>query len=329
MSDTPATQSAPPARKIVVLDGFTANPGDLDWAALRALGPCEIHDRTAPAEVAKRAAGADVVLTNKAPLDAAAFAELPELRYVGVLATGYNVVDLGAARARGVTVTNVPAYSTPSVAQATFALILELANRTGHHARAVREGRWSSAPDFCFWEGALVELSGLTMGLIGFGQIGRAVARIAQAFGMRVLTVRRRASDAEPGVEFCELEEVFRRADVLSLHCPLTEETRGVVNAARLAQMKPTAFLINTSRGPLVDEAALAHALEAGTIAGAGLDVLAVEPPPAGNPLLQVRHCVITPHIAWATRASRARLIEIAAGNLRAFLAGAPRNVVS
>lgn len=316
--------------KIVVLDGHTLNPGDLSWDELRALGECEIHPRTPPELVAARAAGAEVVLTNKVALDAATLAALPELRYIGVLATGYNVVDAAAARARGVTVTNVPGYSTKSVAQLTFALLLELTHHAGHHAATVRAGRWAASADFCYWDFPLRELDGLTFGVVGFGAIGREVAGIAAAFGMRVLAhSRRRPEPLPPGVEFVALDDLFARADVVSLHCPLTPETRHLVNAERLARMKPGAFLLNTGRGPLVDEAALAAALNGGRLAGAGLDVLSAEPPPADHPLLTARNCLITPHLAWASGAARRRLLREVAANLRAFLSGSPRNVVN
>lgn len=316
--------------KIVVLDGFTLNPGDLDWAGLRALGDCEIHDRTAPDEIVPRAADAEIILTNKTVLNRATLAALPKLKYIGVLATGINVVDAVAARERGIPVTNVPDYGTRSVAQLTFALLLELAHHAGHHAQTVREGRWSRCADFCYWDFPLLELDGLTMGLVGFGRIGRAVSQLAAAFGMKVLVHSRCAPEnLPPGVRFVGLEELFRSSDVVSLHCPLTPETKQLVNVERLAWMKHTAFLINTSRGPLVDEAALADALNAGKISGAALDVLSVEPPPASNPLLTAKNCLITPHLAWATRAARARLMRIAVANVAAFLAGTPENVVN
>lgn len=316
--------------KIVVLDGFTLNPGDLDWAGLRALGDCEIHERTAPDEIIARAKDAEIILTNKTVLSRATLAALPKLKYIGVLATGFNVVDAAAAHERGVPVTNVPDYSTRSVAQLTFALLLELAHHAGHHAQTVREGRWSRSADFCYWDFPLLELDGLTMGLVGFGRIGRAVSELAAAFGMKVVVHSRRAPEKiPPGVRVVTLEELFRSSDVVSLHCPLTPETKQLMNAERLAWMKPTAFLINTSRGPLVDEAALAGALNAGKIAGAALDVLSVEPPPSSNPLLTAKNCLITPHLAWATRAARARLMQIAVANVAAFLAGTPKNVVN
>ena len=315
---------------IVVLDGCAANPGDLDWAPLAALGELTVHDRTPAALTVNRAAGAGALLTNKVVLGPAEIALLPELRYIGVLATGYNVVDTAAARERGIVVTNIPAYSTPSVAQHVFALLLELTRGAGRHAALVRSGRWSAAPDFSFWEGPQVELAGLTIGIVGFGAIGRAVARIARAFDMQVLVQTRSPDPADcPEVNFVGLDELFARADVVSLHCPLSEETKGLVNAVRLARMQPSAYLINTGRGPLVDEAALARALHAGQIAGAGLDVLAQEPPALDNPLLTAPNCVITPHLAWATAAARQRLMATAVANLQAFLGGTPQNRVA
>lgn len=315
--------------RIVILDGFTANPGDLDWSAFEKLGHLEVFDRTAPEAVASRAAKADALFTNKAILDAATIAALPKLRFIGVLATGYNVVDTAAAAARGIPVCNVPAYGTENVAQAVFALLLELTNRTGHHAEAVRAGRWSTCADWCFWDFPLLELHGRTLGLVGCGRIGAAVARLATAFGMRVLAHRRGGAVPDGCAEAASLDTVFRESDIVSLHCPLTEETRHLVDARRLAQMRPGALLINTARGPLIDEHALAEALNSGAIGGAGLDVLSIEPPPADHPLLRARNCIITPHIAWATRAARARLLDIAASNLAAWLSGAPRNVVN
>ena len=311
---------------IVILDGFTTNPGDLSWAPVAACGHLTVHDRTDPADVVARAAAAEVVLTNKTELGRVEIEALDGLGCIGVLATGTNVVDLAAARARGITVCNVPEYGTPSVVQATVALLLELTNRVGHHAATVRAGRWTACPDFCYWDGDLVELAGLTLGIVGHGRIGRGVAAVGRALGMRIL-VHRRTAGGEP--ESVDLDRLFRESDVVSLHCPLTPETRGLVDARRLDLMKPTAYLVNTARGPLVDEAALAAALDAGRIAGAGLDVLAVEPPAAANPLTHARNCIITPHVAWATRAARRRLIETTAENIRAFGAGTPRNVVN
>lgn len=315
---------------IVVLDGHTLNPGDLSWEELRALGSCQIFERTPPEEVIARAASAEIVLTNKTDLNGEIIRQLPALRYIGVLATGYNVVDTAAARDRRIPVTNVPNYGTPSVAQLTFALLLELTHHVGHHAQTVREGRWSQCADFCYWDHPLVELAGLTMGIVGFGRIGRAVAGIAKSFDLRTLIHDSAAlGELPPGVEFVDLDTLFQQSDIVSLHCPLTPETRQLVNAARLAQMKPGALLINTSRGPLVDDAALAVALTSGHLGGAGLDVLSTEPPPAANPLLRARNCIITPHFGWATGAARRRLMRVAVENIRAFVSGHPQNVVN
>lgn len=315
---------------LVVLDGHTLNPGDLSWEELKALGPCAIYERSTPAEVLKRAADAEILITNKVPLGQEQIRALPKLRYIGVTATGYNIIDVAAARERGITVTNVPAYGTRSVAQHTFALLLELTQHAGSHSQSVRAGAWVRSPDWCFWEHPLVELDGLTMGIVGFGRIGRAVGELAQAFGMHVIAAASpRARELPHNVTIMPLDSLFDAADVVSLHCPLTDLTRHLVNAARLARMKPTAFLLNTSRGPLVDEAALADALNAGSIAGAGLDVLSAEPPRPDNPLLTARNCVITPHQAWATRAARTRLMRVAVSNVNSFLEGKAQNVVS
>ena len=313
---------------IVVLDGRTLNPGDLSWDALRALGTCAIHDRTAPDSIIPRARDAEILITNKTVLSRDTILQLPKLRFIGVLATGFNVVDTAAARERGVPVCNVPAYGTKSVAQLVMALLLELVHRTGHHAETVRAGRWSQSSDFCYWDHPLIELDGLTLGIVGYGRIGEAVAHVARALGMKIIAQSRTPKKVE-GVTFVELDTLFREADVISLHCPLTPENKDLVNRARLAQMKPTAFLINTARGPLINEPDLAAALNSGRIAGAALDVLSVEPPPANHPLFTARNCIITPHIAWATRAARARLMEMAVANLKAFLAGHPQNVVN
>ena len=316
--------------KIVVVDGYTLNPGDLSWDELRALGECEIHDRTTDSELPQRAAEAGIILTNKMPLSRETISRLPNLRCIGVTATGYNIVDAVAARERNVTVTNVPAYGTASVAQMTFALLLELTQHVGHHSQSVREGRWTRSTDWCYWDRPLVELHGLTLGIVGLGRIGRAVAERAAAFGMNVAAHSRSKPPAVPThIPLLDLDALFRQSDVVSLHCPLTPDTRHLVNAARLSLMKPSAFLLNTSRGPLIDESALAEALNTGRLAGAGLDVLSLEPPPADNPLLTAKNCLITPHIAWATRAARARLMSAAVANVRAFLLGAPQNVVN
>ena len=315
--------------KIVVLDGFTLNPGDLSWDELKSLGDCEIYDRTPPEEVVKRAADAEIVLTNKAPVTRESILALPRLKYIGVLATGYNIVDTAAARERDILVTNVPTYGTRSVAQHTFALLLELTQHAGHHAQTVRDGRWTKSSDFCYWDFPLVELDGLTMGIVGYGRIGKAVAELAAAFGMKVLATSATPKHAPANIQFTDLATLFRQSDVISLHCPLTPQTKNLLNKERLGLMKPTAFLLNTSRGALIDEQALADALNSGRIAGAAVDVLSVEPPPAENPLLRAKNCLVTPHIAWATRAARARLMQIAIANVRAFIAGEPENVVN
>lgn len=315
--------------RMVVLDSHTLNPGDLDWDALQMLGSCKIYDRTPPAQVVSRAQGAQIVLTNKTVLSRESIERLPQLRYIGVLATGYNVVDVEAATKQGICVTNVPAYGTPSVAQMVFAHVLNLTQHVAEHAQSVRAGDWSRSEDFCYWNFLLVELAGLTMGIVGFGRIGHQTAKLARAFGMNV--IYHDVSPAPvppPEAQPVDLDTLFRDSDVVSLHCPLTQANRGFVNKLRLEMMKSSAFLINTSRGPLVDEPALAEALNAGRIAGAGLDVLCEEPPRADNPLLSARNCYITPHIAWATRSARQRLMEIALSNVRAFLEGNPQNVV-
>ena len=314
--------------KIVVLDGHTLNPGDLNWDALGKIGELTVHDRTPPEQVAERAAEAEIVFTNKALLPAEAINALPSLKYIGVLATGYNVVDITEARARDIPVTNIPGYGTESVAQTTFALILELAQQPALHDVSVHAGEWTAHPDFCYWKKPLIELNGLTLGLVGYGAIGQAVARLGRAFGMKIL-VHTRTVREEADTEFVDCETVFSESDVVSLHCPLTDENQGFVNADLLIQMKPTAFLVNTARGPLVNEADLAKALNEEQIAGAATDVLSVEPPSADNPLFEAKNLIITPHIGWATRAARERLMNIAADNLRAFLKGTPQNVVN
>ena len=316
--------------KIVVLDGYTLNPGDLSWRELEVLADCTVHDRTPPDETIERARGAEILLTNKTVLSAEVLGHLPDCRYIGVLATGYNVVDIDAATKSRIVVTNVPTYAARSVAQMVFAHVLNLTQHVGHHGRTVEDGRWSRSPDFCYWDYPLVELDGKTMGIIGLGRIGKATAELARAFGMDVIGCAKHADPSAGGL--CTpvgLDEVFRRGDVVSLHCPLTPETERIVNAERLGLMKPTAILINTSRGPLVDERALADALNGGRIGGAGLDVLSTEPAADDNPLVSAKNCCITPHIAWATREARARLMKVATDNVKAFLAGAPHNVVN
>lgn len=318
--------------RIVVLDGYTLNPGDLDWSPFNSLGKLELHDRTAAGDVVARAKGAPHLLLNKTPMSAATFAALPGLRYIGVLATGYNVVDLAAARAAGVTVTNIPTYGTDSVAQHAAALMLEYARGLAVHAAAVRNGEWTRNADWCFARRPMFELTGRTLGLIGIGRIGMAFGRIAAAMGMRLVAHDPFWPDAKAlgslAIESLPLDEVFRQADVISLHCPLTADNHHLVNAQRLAQMRPQALIINTSRGPLIDNDALAAALHAGRIGGAALDVLDTEPPPASNPLLTAPNCTITPHIAWYATEARRRLMQIAADNLAAFQHGAPVNVV-
>lgn len=315
--------------KIVVLDGYTLNPGDLSWDELSSMGECEIFDRTPGGQTIERAKNAEIILTNKTVIDGKIINVLEKLRYIGVLATGYNVVDVAAARERGILVANVPSYGTSSVAQMTFAIILELANRVGHHSETVRNGRWCKSKDFCYWDHPLVELEGLTIGIVGFGRIGQSVAKIAQGFGMKVLASSRSMKTPPfAGVTMSDLDTVIRKSDIVSLHCPLTDDNKGFINTQRLSVMKPGAFLINTSRGLLVDEKALADALDSGIIAGAGLDVLSVEPPKPDNPLLSAKNCFITPHIAWATYAARERLMKIAIDNVRSFIEGKPKNIV-
>lgn len=316
--------------KIVVLDGYATNPGDLSWEGLKEFGELTVYDRT-PAELTlDRASDAEILISNKVFIGAAEMAALPALRYIGIQATGVNVVDLEAARKHGVVVTNVPAYSTNSVAQHAFALLLELTRGVGRHAELVKQGAWTNCPDFAFQETPQIELTDKTFGVIGFGDIGKATAKIAKAFGMQVL-VHTRTPDPQafPDVKFVALDNLLTTADFVSLSCPLTPETEALINADRLALMKKSAYLINTGRGLLIDEEALAAALSNGAIAGAGLDVLSQEPPPADNPLLHAPNCFVTPHLAWATRAARQRLIDTLAANLRAFLAGAPQNQVN
>jgi glycerate dehydrogenase len=317
--------------KIVILDGHTLSQGKDLWGGVAALGALIVHDRTPPDRVVERAREAQVVLTNKTPLPADVLAQLPALRYVAVMATGYNCVDVEAARRRGVPVSNVPEYGTASVAQMTFALLLELCHHVGDHDRSVKEGAWSRSPDWCFWNHPLVELAGLTMGIVGFGRIGRKVGEIAHAFGMEVLAASRSRRDPPPYRPFAwaDLPELFERADVVSLHCPETPETRGFVTADLLRRMKKTAWLLNTARGSLVVERDLAAALQEGRLAGAALDVLAQEPIRPDHPLLTAPHCVLTPHLAWATEAARRRLIEETARNVSSFRDGRPRNVVN
>jgi glycerate dehydrogenase len=318
-------------KKIVVLDGYTLNPGDLSWEAFNNVAPIEVHDRTEPAMIVERSAGAEFILSNKTPLSADTLSQLPELRYIGVLATGYNIVDVAAAKQRGIVVSNIPTYGTASVAQHTFALILELTINAKLHSDAARAGEWSASADWCFWKTPLTELEGKTLGIVGFGRIGRRVAEVGNAFGMKIIAHDSAQTNPPAYEEFRwgTLEELLRDSDVVSLHCPLFPETQGLINAARLKLMKPSALLINTSRGPLIVDQDLADALNAGVIGGAGVDVLSVEPPAADNPLLSARNCLVTPHIAWAAKEARARLMSLAVDNLTAFVKGQPQNVVN
>ncbi|MDR6553818.1 D-2-hydroxyacid dehydrogenase [Paenibacillus qinlingensis] len=315
---------------IVVLDGYALNPGDLTWNEFEALGELVVYDRTAENQIVERAANADMVLTNKTPLSAQTLEQLPNLKYIGVLATGYNIVDIQAAKMNGILVTNVPAYSTSSVAQLVFALVLEFCHRIQRHSDSVLQGDWARSIDFSYSKSPLVELSGQTMGLIGLGQIGKQTALIARAMGMKVVATGSGRSVPQPleGIEWVSLEELLQRADVISLHCPLTPATNELINADRIALMKPSAILINTARGGLLNEADVAQALNEGRLAGAGLDVLTVEPPKPDNPLLHAQNVIITPHIAWATKEARARLMAVAGNNARSFAQGTPVNVI-
>jgi len=315
--------------KIVILDGYALNPGDLDYSPLKKFGELTVHERCSREEIPALARDADIVLGNKTVFGEKEFAQLPNLKYVGIQATGFNVVDLEAARRHGVTVTNVPAYSTSSVAQLTFAHLLNLTFHLSEHAAEIQGGAWTRNPDFTYWSHPLVELAGKTMGLVGFGNIARKVAQIAQAMDMRVIAARKSGGNEGENVEIVPIEEIFRQSDVVSLHCPATAETLELVNERTLALMKPTAFLINTARGVLIDDKALADALNHGKIAGAGLDVLSEEPPKAENPLLTARNCFCTAHIAWATLAARKRCLDTVIRNVEAFLSGMPENVVS
>lgn len=309
--------------KIVVLDGYGLNPGDLSWEAMQSLGELQVYNRTSPSELLDRAKGAEVLITNKTVITAKDMDALPQLKYIGVLATGYNVVDIEAARSKEIVVTNIPAYSTRSVAQMVFAHLLNITQRVGYYAKENRQGRWATNADFCYWDTPLIELDGKRMGIIGFGNTGQATAAIAIALGMKVCVYSSKPQFMLPqGIQRMGLDELFRECDVVSLHCPLTDNTKELVNAARLSTMKPTAILINTGRGPLVNEHDLADALNNGVIAAAGLDVLSTEPPCKDNPLLTARNCFITPHIAWATKEARIRLMDIAVNNLKGYIKG-------
>lgn len=316
---------------IVVLDGYTINPGDNPWDSVEALGNCTVYDRTVPGLKLERARDAEIILLSKVELDAADLDALPKLRYISMLATGYNNVDVAAAGRRGIPVSNVPAYSTESVAQTTFALLLELTTQTGLHDASVKAGEWISCTDHCYWKTPLLELDGLTLGVVGYGTIGQAVARIGAAFGMKIIAYAPRIPQIAGPVPVCfvPLEELFATADVVSLNCPQTPENGGFVNARLLGLMKPSAFLLNLARGGLVNEEDLAQALRSGQLSGAGLDVVAHEPMVADNPLLKAPNCIFTPHIAWASLAARKRLMATVTANIRSFLSGAPINVVN
>ena len=316
--------------RIVILDGYTANPGDLSWEGLKEWGEVTVYDRTKPSETVERAAEAEVVLTNKVIIGREEMAQLPHLQYIGVLATGYNVVDTEAAHERGITVTNVPAYSTESVAQMVFAHLLTVTNRTEHYAIANREGRWTNNKDFCYWDFPHQELSGKSFGIVGLGNIGQRVAAIAHAFGMRVCAYTSKSESQLPSyVEKKPLTDLLSESDVISLHCPLTPDTRHLINSDTLQKMKPSAILINTGRGPLVDDQAVAEALAEGRLAAFCADVLTEEPPKATNSLLNQSNAFITPHIAWASTEARIRLLQVAIGNVCSFLDGHPQNVVA
>lgn len=311
--------------KICILDGYSLNPGDLDWSPVERLGDVTLFDRTPADKIVERAADADIVLTNKVPFSADTLRQLPRLRFICVLATGYNIIDTEAAARQGVVVANIPAYSTMSVAQMAFAHILNITNHVASYAREVADGKWTNCPDFCFWDSALTELAGKTMGIVGLGNTGMATARIAVAMGMKVVAMTSKSADTLPeGITPAPLDDVLASADVVSLHCPLTPSTRHLINAASIAKMKPSAILINTGRGPLVNEQAVANALNGGRLAAFGADVLSQEPPRGDNPLLSARNCFLTPHIAWATLEARTRLMSTATENVRQFIAGEP-----
>lgn len=323
--------------KIVILDGYAENPGDLSWEGFEKLGELTVYDRTPREdveEILRRIGDAEIICTNKTLIGREVIERAPKLRYIGVLATGYNVVDVDAAAKRGIPVTNIPSYGTAAVAQHVMALLLEICNRTGHHSQAVHEGRWQRSEDFCFWDYPLMELAGKTMGIIGYGHIGKAAARLAGAFGMKVIACRRPGHSVlenvqDDGVSMVTIEELFERADVISVHCPLFPETEGLICRENISKMKDGVIIINTARGSIVQEKDLAEALNSGKVYAAGVDVVSTEPIRDDNPLLTARNCFITPHIAWASRESRQRLMDTAVDNLRAFLAGEPVNVVN
>ncbi|NNU78649.1 D-2-hydroxyacid dehydrogenase [Clostridium estertheticum] len=316
--------------KIVVLDGFTLNPGDLSWKEFEKLGELKVYDRTSLDEIVDRAYDCEIILTNKTPLSMDTLKKLPKIKYIGVLATGYNVVDVKAAKEMGIIVTNTPAYGTNSVAQFVFALLLEICHHVGEHNEVVRKGAWTNSKDFCFWNYPMIELAGKTMGIIGMGRIGVVTSTIALAFGMNVLAYNpsKKESLISDTFKYVELDQLYEGADVISLHCPLFEETKGIINKDSIKKMKDGVIIINTSRGPLIVEEDLAHALNSGKVAGVGLDVMSVEPVQMDNPLMRAKNCLITPHIAWAPKESRERLMNIAVDNLAQFVKGRPINIV-
>lgn len=317
--------------KIVVLDGYTLNPGDLSWDGLRELGDVTVYDRTPADKVVERIGNAEIVITNKTIIDRGVLDACPAIKYVGVLATGYNVVDVVAAKEKGIPVANVPAYGTNAVGQFAIALLLEICQHIGEHGQSVRAGEWTKSPDFCYWKHPLIELDGKTMGIIGYGRIGQKTGLIAQALGMKILVSgsRRNAALESESVRYVEMDELLAKSDVISLHCPLTESNKGMINKASIAKMKDGVIIINTSRGPLIEEADLAEALNSGKVYAAGMDVVSVEPVKADNPLLTAKNCIVTPHIAWAPIEARTRLLNVAVENVSCFISGAPINVVN
>ena len=317
--------------KIVILDSYTENPGDLSWDGIARLGELTVYDRSAPEDVIRRIGDAEVVFTNKTPITREVLDACPSIRFISVLATGYNCVDYVYAKEKGIPVTNIPAYGTDSVGQFAIALLLEICHHIGHHSDTVRSGKWTSSPDFCYWDYPLIELAGKTMGIIGFGRIGQVVGRVAKALGMRVLAFSRSESESGRAIAdaYVDLDTLLRESDVVSLHCPLFPETEGIINRDTIAKMKDGAILINNSRGQLVVEQDLADALNSGKLAAAGLDVVSVEPIRADNPLLGAKNCIITPHISWAAKEARERIMQMAEKNLQAYLDGSPINVVN
>ena len=314
--------------KIIVTDGATLNPGDLSWEELETLGDCQVYPRSTPEETIERCKDANIAVTNKVVFDKDTIEALPNLKMISVTATGYNIIDIEATKERNIVVTNVPVYGTRSVSQMVFALLLELTQHTGHHSRTVHQDRWVNCDNFCYWDFPLIELADLTMGIVGIGRIGQSTARVAEGFGMNVIAHDIMAPPEELNITMMDLDMLFAESDVISLHCPLTADNNAFVNKQLLSKMKRTAFLINTSRGPLVNEQDLADALNSDQIAGAGLDVLSCEPPRADNPLLRAKNCYITPHIAWATQSARGRLLNTAIENVKAFAEGKPQNTI-